>query len=500
MVYNLLGMTQEIFVMNIQKVLGLITLALLLSASTVTHAQSWHSADTSPNGPDGQIGLSELLRVIQFFHHEELHCDESSEDGYGAGPGNTTSCKNHSSDYDPTNMSIGLKELLRAVQLYNAGDYLVAASGEDGYIPVRNSKGALFDIIATHDGTGPSAGYPGYDPNMHPLCAAKDVAFWGSYVVVVSTCYNEVIVLDATTLPTPNSLPLVRVLQTGVLPSGGQGLHPVDVTVVGDEAIVLFKKTVNTGYTEGAVGVFNLNNGTAVASVESPLLMDAQDASVVGNDIFVVSFNDTLTKITRSGSTLTIVDSVTDPVLLSGAVGIDVEGGVAYVVGRNSRALVGYNTSNLSLVGFYQDTANNLNQDAFTIFQPRNVVVENGYAYVSALTFIRTEGVVTTTYGYDVAVFDTSTFAFEDGIKLLPWDTTSPGVPGLAVNLDVQSGALIVSNPDGVYEVDISGVSTLGSVTLGDNLAGSIDGKLKFAPNGDLYVLNQQFLHILRRP
>ncbi len=90
-----------------------------------------HNADQ--NG-DGLIGLSELLRVIQFFNSNGLHCMAGTEDGYAPGQGAQV-CTHHSSDYAPADWLIGLSELLRLIQFYNSGGYHVCESGEDGFCP-----------------------------------------------------------------------------------------------------------------------------------------------------------------------------------------------------------------------------------------------------------------------------------------------------------------------------------------------------------------------------
>ncbi|HNT88574.1 MAG TPA: hypothetical protein PKL84_11985, partial [Candidatus Hydrogenedentes bacterium] len=47
-----------------------------------------HASDYSPSGPDWQIGLTELLRLIQFYNSGGYHpCPgEGTEDGYCPGP------------------------------------------------------------------------------------------------------------------------------------------------------------------------------------------------------------------------------------------------------------------------------------------------------------------------------------------------------------------------------------------------------------------------------
>jgi len=96
--------------------------------STGAQAQ-YHSADTLP---DYQISLSELLRVIQFFNSEALHCEAGTEDGYAPGTG-SMECSFHTSDYNPQDWAISLSELLRLIQFFNSGGYHVKAGTEDGF-------------------------------------------------------------------------------------------------------------------------------------------------------------------------------------------------------------------------------------------------------------------------------------------------------------------------------------------------------------------------------
>ncbi len=90
-----------------------------------------HSADQNA---DGQIGLSELLRVIQFFNSNGLHCEAGSEDGYAPGAGDET-CVPHSSDYAPRDWRVGLSEVLRLIQFFNSSGYRVCEEGGDGFCP-----------------------------------------------------------------------------------------------------------------------------------------------------------------------------------------------------------------------------------------------------------------------------------------------------------------------------------------------------------------------------
>jgi hypothetical protein len=96
-----------------------------------------HAADQ--NG-DGQINLTELLRVIQFYNSGGYHCPEVeqiTEDGYVPGPGTDQSCAPHASDYAPQDWLIQLTELLRLIQFFNMGGYLECPgqSTEDGFCP-----------------------------------------------------------------------------------------------------------------------------------------------------------------------------------------------------------------------------------------------------------------------------------------------------------------------------------------------------------------------------
>ncbi len=98
-----------------------------------------HAADQDA---DGDAGLDELLRVIQFFNAGQYVCAENagaSEDGYlpaEAESGRDLGCLVHSSDYEPEGGDgvISLSELLRLIQIYNIGSYAwCPGEFEDGY-------------------------------------------------------------------------------------------------------------------------------------------------------------------------------------------------------------------------------------------------------------------------------------------------------------------------------------------------------------------------------
>jgi len=99
---------------------------------------SFHTSDQDHNN---KISLSELLRVIQFFNSGGLHCADppgSTEDGYAPGldPAHQA-CTAHASDYNPQNWIIGLSELLRLIQFFNSGGYYYCPleGTEDAFCP-----------------------------------------------------------------------------------------------------------------------------------------------------------------------------------------------------------------------------------------------------------------------------------------------------------------------------------------------------------------------------
>ena len=105
----------------------------------ITDCAAWpaHSADGNCNGV---LSLSELLRVIQIFNSDGYCCaasPEDTEDGFEPGSGENHTCTPHSSDYNPQDWQIDLSELLRLIQLFNAGGYSYCPDDntEDGFCP-----------------------------------------------------------------------------------------------------------------------------------------------------------------------------------------------------------------------------------------------------------------------------------------------------------------------------------------------------------------------------
>ena len=122
---------------------GTITIAELLS---VVGGGYVHSADRNGNG---RADLNEILRVIQLFNAGGYRCASNpgaSEDGYQPGLFNgalDTRCLAHASDYVPFGGDglISLSELLRLIQLFNVGQYSYCPEqSEDAFCAGGNSK------------------------------------------------------------------------------------------------------------------------------------------------------------------------------------------------------------------------------------------------------------------------------------------------------------------------------------------------------------------------
>lgn len=88
----------------------------------------------------GVLDITEVMRVIQFYNFGSHYCEDGTEDGYKPGEGRET-CQAHTSDYAPEDWSVSLGELLRTIQLYNAGGYTWCPEAdpptEDGYCPAN---------------------------------------------------------------------------------------------------------------------------------------------------------------------------------------------------------------------------------------------------------------------------------------------------------------------------------------------------------------------------
>ena len=94
-----------------------------------------HAADVDRRG---NIDLDELLRVIQLFNAGSYSCDMTTADWYAPG-GTEQRCCPHDADYrGGADWSIDLLELLRVIQFFNMGGYgySVHTPTEDGFRPI----------------------------------------------------------------------------------------------------------------------------------------------------------------------------------------------------------------------------------------------------------------------------------------------------------------------------------------------------------------------------
>lgn len=102
-----------------------------------------HSADRDC---DGNMSLTELIRVVQLYNAGQFHCSLGTEDSYQTGPGATGSCVPHTADFEAPAFRLTLTELLRSIQLFNLGNFASCSAqegeegeqGEDGYCIITN--------------------------------------------------------------------------------------------------------------------------------------------------------------------------------------------------------------------------------------------------------------------------------------------------------------------------------------------------------------------------
>lgn len=102
------------------------------------------SGRTKPHDADRfgtwEIGLRDLLRVIQMFNSPGYWCGEGTEDGYAVEPGGGRACRLHHSDYQGQEWHINLSEVLRMIQLFNADGYTRNVFSEDTFEPIFLEK------------------------------------------------------------------------------------------------------------------------------------------------------------------------------------------------------------------------------------------------------------------------------------------------------------------------------------------------------------------------
>ena len=104
-------------------------------------AQMHHSADLEQRG---NIDLHDVLRVVQLYNAGGYHCaapEAMSEDGFEPGVDPTMQdCLPHDADFDPQDWEIGLNDLLRIIQLYNSPGYYRCQDSVDGFCFTRPMK------------------------------------------------------------------------------------------------------------------------------------------------------------------------------------------------------------------------------------------------------------------------------------------------------------------------------------------------------------------------
>ena len=98
-------------------------------------AAGWfHSADTNGNS---RIDLGEVVRAIQLYH-VPFGCGPnpgSTEDGYAV-DSSVYDCLRWAPGDPDTGWQLTLEEVMRVIQLYNAGGYAWCGETEDGFCPV----------------------------------------------------------------------------------------------------------------------------------------------------------------------------------------------------------------------------------------------------------------------------------------------------------------------------------------------------------------------------
>jgi len=98
----------------------------------------YHAGDYNPS--DLKINISEMLRLIQLHNAGGYHCDNNSEDGYAPEKSDAlNACPFHSSDFAHDDITpdweIDEVELNRFIEFYNADGYLPDKKSFDGFRP-----------------------------------------------------------------------------------------------------------------------------------------------------------------------------------------------------------------------------------------------------------------------------------------------------------------------------------------------------------------------------
>lgn len=104
-------------------------------ASVLAEALPENETHTADVDHDWHLALSEVLRVVQLYNAGGYSAGTDTEDGYAPGNAKQTGVP-HDADYNG-DWTIDISELLRVVQLFNApgGAYYKASGTEDGFVP-----------------------------------------------------------------------------------------------------------------------------------------------------------------------------------------------------------------------------------------------------------------------------------------------------------------------------------------------------------------------------
>jgi len=89
---------------------------------------------------DQALGLDDILRMIQLYNAGRFRCQAGEDDAYATGIGNTVNCARHDADFETPFFRLSLSELLRALQLFNLGSVLPCGEGEDGFCDTETAE------------------------------------------------------------------------------------------------------------------------------------------------------------------------------------------------------------------------------------------------------------------------------------------------------------------------------------------------------------------------
>lgn len=436
-----------------------VLVALLLGVVTTSGtAEGAHTMDTNS---DYQVSLSELLRLIQFNSLGGIHCDAESEDGYAPGfDPESLECPAHSSDYNPADGQVDLNELLRGVQLYNAGNYMPAEDTEDGFQATPKNNLTLAPAESTAlmlNGQGLVGG----------MSTGVDIATNGDgSVAAVAVGYVNSVLLYGMS-GTPTQLGIIG--PYFLLGGGNIMVNPQAVAISGNSLYVAFRNNGDipgvsndsVRGTSGGLAVFNIaspTNPTLVGYYTSTTLKGACDLEVVGTRAYVTA--------NEPGFVVMLNIATTNPaplasVSLTGANKLDVESGKVFVSSYANASISEYDANTLTMTG-------------------SPIIVNNrptGVVAFASKVLATTEGVgdpVTTVIGGSGNLS-----------QLAPGDKN-------AVVAVSRGNLAYISSYDRIVEVDIS------TLTINPNSYSGQAAAMTVAPNGALYIVGEGYLRILR--